>query len=178
MIDMKSIFVNTERCVACKTCEMSCALNRSSLSKKLPEAVYEFPAPMARVRVAPAGMEKGFPVQCRHCEDAPCLDACPAGALYRDPDGLVLVQEGRCIGCWMCVMVCPFGAAQPFRHTREVIKCDRCKGMDAPFCVASCPTHALMLVDPEEVAQGKWTPAKGVKALNYTSGETLGTPRE
>jgi carbon-monoxide dehydrogenase iron sulfur subunit len=154
---MKSILVNPERCVACKSCEIACAVNRSSLSKRLPEAIYETPAPLARVRVEDTGTDNGFPVQCRHCEDAPCLDACPAKALYRDAGGLVLLHDERCIGCWMCVMVCPFGAPQPFRQVRKMLKCDQCTGMDAPFCVESCPTGALVFLDPQQLAQGKVT---------------------
>ncbi len=160
---MKFIWVDIERCVSCKTCEIVCAVNRSSLSRRLPEALYEAVAPLPRVRVEPIGTEKGFPLQCRHCEDAPCLDACPAGALFRDPEGLVLVHDERCIGCWMCIMVCPFGAPQPFREFRKVVKCDRCKGMDAPVCVESCPTHALILADSEKLV------AEGLKPLKKGS---------
>jgi carbon-monoxide dehydrogenase iron sulfur subunit len=176
---MKSIFVNTDRCVACKTCEVICALHRSSLSRRLPEALYEKIPPQARVRVEPTGGENGFPVQCRHCQDAPCLDACPAAALYRDPEGLVLVHDDRCIGCWMCVMVCPFGAPQPFRSFRKILKCDLCKGMDAPSCVESCPTHALSLVDPEDIARGKFVaPGKGrLTGLDFVSGRSLAKAR-
>lgn len=172
---MKSIFVNVERCVACKTCEIACALNRSSLSRQLPEAIYETVSPLSRVRVSSTGGEGGFPVQCRHCENAPCLDACPAGALYRDPEGLVLVHDDRCIGCWMCLMVCPFGAPQPFRQFRKIIKCDRCQGMEAPYCVESCPTHALLLIDPEEIAKGKFTLARKEQwtGLNFLSPKAL-----
>ena len=172
---MKSIFVNPERCVACKTCEVACALNRSSVSKRLPEAIYEAVSPLSRVRVEATGTDNGFPIQCRHCDDAPCLDACPSKALVRDPGGLVLVQDERCIGCWMCVMVCPFGAPQPFRHFRKAIKCDQCKGMDAPHCVEACPTRALMLVDPEEIAKGKWgIPKEGkLTGLNFVSPKGL-----
>jgi carbon-monoxide dehydrogenase iron sulfur subunit len=175
---MKSIFVNSERCVACKTCEIACALNRSSLTKRLPEAIYETVPPLSRVRVDPTGTDEGFPIQCRHCEDAPCLDACPAAALYRDSEGLVLVHDERCIGCWMCIMVCPFGAPQPFRHFRKVIKCDQCKGMDSPYCVESCPTHALVFMDPEDLAGGKWgPPIKGtLKGLNFRSAQGLSKP--
>jgi carbon-monoxide dehydrogenase iron sulfur subunit len=166
---MKSIFVQIERCVACKTCEIVCALQRSSLAKQLPEAIYEEVAPLSRVRVNPTGGEGGFPVQCRHCEEAPCLDACPAGALYRESGGLVLLRDERCIGCWMCIMVCPFGAPQPFRHFRKAIKCDRCNGMDVPYCVESCPTHALILIDPEDIAKGRVNAGKGVVGLNFVS---------
>ena len=175
---MKSIFVNAERCVACKSCEISCALNRSSLTQRLPEAIFETPSPLSRVRVEDTGTENGFPIQCRHCEDAPCLDACPAKALYREPKGLVLLHDARCIGCWMCIMVCPFGAPQPFRSFRKMIKCDQCTGMDAPFCVESCPTRALVLVDPEEIAQGKWRPQKesGLRGLDFVSTKGLAKP--
>jgi NAD-dependent dihydropyrimidine dehydrogenase PreA subunit len=72
---MKAIFVNSERCVACKSCEVACALNRSSVSKRLPDAIYETPSPLARVRVEDTGADNGFPVQCRHWGDARCLDA-------------------------------------------------------------------------------------------------------
>ena len=172
---MKTILVNTERCTGCKTCEVACALNRSSLSKQLPEAIYEVVSPMSRVRVDLTGTGSGFPVQCRHCEDAPCLDACPAGALYRDPEGLVLVHDERCIGCWMCIMVCPFGAPQPFRHFRKVIKCDRCKGMDRPYCVESCPTQVFTLVESEEIGKGRLKTLKEVRwaGLDFISSKGL-----
>jgi carbon-monoxide dehydrogenase iron sulfur subunit len=167
---MKTIFVNPELCVACKSCEIACAVNRSSLSKRLPEAMFESPSPLSRVRVEETGGECGFPVQCRHCEDAPCLDACPAKALYRDPEGLVLLHDERCIGCWMCVMVCPFGAPQPFRNVRKMLKCDRCHGMDAPFCVDACPTKALVLFDPEAIARSAVKLRHGsLKGMDFVS---------
>ena len=168
---MKTIFVDMERCVACRTCEIACALHRSSLSHRLPEAIYEETPPLSRVRVEPTGTEKGFPIQCRHCEDAPCLDACPAGALYRDEEGLVLVHDQRCIGCWMCVMVWPFWGPPAVRQFPKIIKCDRCKGMEAVYCVESCPTKALVLADPEEMAKGRNALKKEGKwvGLNFIS---------
>jgi carbon-monoxide dehydrogenase iron sulfur subunit len=174
---MKAIFVRPSRCVACKSCEIACAVNRSSLSKRLPEAILESPAPLARVRVEDTGTGNGFAVQCRHCEDAPCLDACPAKALHRDTTGLVLLHDERCIGCWMCVMVCPFGAPQPFRDVRKMLKCDACTGMDAPFCVESCPTEALVYLDPAEIARGTWRPEQGETfGLTYISTAGLAKP--
>ncbi|HSR11006.1 MAG TPA: 4Fe-4S dicluster domain-containing protein [Thermodesulfobacteriota bacterium] len=164
---MKSIFVEVEKCTGCKSCEIACALNRSSLSRRLPDAIDEKPSPLARVRVEPAGEAAGFPVQCRHCTDAPCLDACPAAALYRDPEGLVLLKDDRCVGCWMCVMVCPFGAPQPFRNFPKIMKCDRCAGRDEVSCVESCPTGALTLVDSEEIAKRKRMGLKSRIGLDF-----------
>jgi carbon-monoxide dehydrogenase iron sulfur subunit len=175
---MQSLVVRLERCVACKSCEIACAVHRGSLAKRLPEAIFETPAPLARVRVEDTGAEQGFPVQCRHCEDAPCLDACPSGALHRHAEGLVLVHDDRCIGCWMCVMVCPFGAPRPFGISKKMIKCDRCTGMDGPFCVDSCPTGALVLMDPQEVAQERRRAyaAALAPALHSVSPHRLTTP--
>ncbi len=146
----KEIFVRIDRCVACKTCEIQCALKRSSLSQRLPEAIYEAVSPMPRLQVQPIGDHGSLPIQCRHCEDAPCLDACPSGALQREKDGLVVMQGGKCIGCWMCLMVCPFGAIKPFREFRKAIKCDSCLGMEEPYCIAHCPTGALVFMAKEE----------------------------
>jgi carbon-monoxide dehydrogenase iron sulfur subunit len=172
---MESILVIMERCVACRSCEVACAVYRSSVSKKLPEAIYEEIQAIARIRVESVGDENGFPIQCRHCDNAPCLDACPADALYRDKEGLVLLHEARCIGCWMCIMVCPFGSPQPFRGYRKIIKCDRCKGMEAPYCVESCPTGALILADPEEIASGRRSLSgkSRITCLNFTTDRNL-----
>ena len=89
----------------------------------------------------------------------------------------VNVNKDKCVGCWMCVMVCPFGAPQPFRQFRKMIKCDRCTGMDAPFCVESCPTRALLLIDPDEMARGAVrlrTPS--LTGLDFVSTRTLSKP--
>src|SRR3974377_798127 len=67
---MQTIFVDPDLCVACKSCEVAFAVNRSSLSKRLPEAMLESPLPLSRVRVEDTARDRGFPVQCRHCEDA------------------------------------------------------------------------------------------------------------
>ncbi len=148
---MKEIIVDVARCVGCKSCELQCALMRDSLSQKFPQAIYEPVAPAPRVMVEALGKKGSFPVQCRHCTDAPCLDACPSGALYRGDQEAVLYAEPRCIGCWMCVMVCPFGAVAPRRTAKKVMKCDRCTGMEEPYCVAACPTSALLFVEAAEL---------------------------
>jgi Fe-S-cluster-containing hydrogenase component 2 len=59
-----------------------------------------------------------------------------------------------------------------------MIKCDRCQGMDGPFCVESCPTHALLFIDPEEIAQGKWRHQIGdnLTGLNFVSTKGLAKP--
>lgn len=153
---MPEILVNPSKCVACRFCELACAVNRDSLSKTMVGAAAEEIRPQARVRVdAQRGNEELLPVQCRHCEGAPCLEACPAGALYRNEDGVVLLAEDKCVGCWMCVAVCPFGAVQPSRAAQVAFKCDRCTGCAYPYCVNACPTGALLYGEPEEIQKSR-----------------------
>ena len=56
------------------------------------------------------GFTRSFPVMCQHCEDGACVDVCPTGASFRRPDGIVLVDKHRCIGCRYCLMACPYKA--------------------------------------------------------------------
>lgn len=155
---MKEILVDLEKCLACKTCEITCAVEHSQ-SKNLFSAIFEKPLPKQRVFVEYAeGYELGtsFPIQCRHCEDAPCVGACISGAMTKDEKtGIVSVDEDRCIGCSMCVMVCPFGVIVPAEETRISLKCDQCKHREIPACVESCPLEALQYLDPGEVTEEK-----------------------
>lgn len=144
---MKRIWVDRDKCLGCKTCELSCAIERDSVSKTLLGAITELPKPRARVGVY--GRTGGsFPLQCRHCEDAICLRACPSGAMQRDREtGTTFVDLQKCRGCWMCVMSCPFGAIIPASEYKVAMKCDACNHMEEPACVASCPTGALVYGD-------------------------------
>lgn len=96
-----NIVVNIPKCVGCHSCEIACAVEHS-LSKNLYQAVSESPRPQKRVAVECYG-RTNLPLQCRHCEEAPCVRVCPTGALYRqDPEEVVLVDQPRRIGCKWC----------------------------------------------------------------------------
>lgn len=149
---MKVIGVHLDRCLGCKTCELYCAVERGSNGKTLWKAVQEHPLPQARVRVE-GTTNFSFPLQCRHCLKAPCLDACLTGALTRDAQsGLVMVKEDTCIACWTCIMFCPYGVIYPWPERKFALKCDRCAFMEKPICIDVCPCQALELVELEELA--------------------------
>ena len=154
----KAIVVNIEKCLACKSCEIACALAHSK-SKVLEEAVAESPRPQRMVTVEPAG-EFAVPLQCRHCGDAPCITVCPTAAIHRyQDDGPVLIEQDRCIGCNFCIVVCPFGVIDISRDGKAVVKCDLCiertKAGQEPACVEACPTKALKISSEKELAAGK-----------------------
>ncbi|MBW2146113.1 MAG: 4Fe-4S dicluster domain-containing protein [Deltaproteobacteria bacterium] len=144
---MKVIGVHLDRCTGCKTCELYCAVERGSVGKTLFKAVQESPAPQPRVRVEGSN-DAPLPFQCRHCLQAPCLNACLTGALVRDPEtNMVVVHEDRCIACWTCTMYCPYGVIFPWPQREMALKCDRCAYMESPVCVDVCPANALELVE-------------------------------
>jgi anaerobic carbon-monoxide dehydrogenase iron sulfur subunit len=149
---VKRIYVREEFCIGCRLCEIHCLVQHSR-SRKIVKAFREEPRAMARLRVEESG-PLSFAMQCRHCQDAPCVQACITGAMHRDePSGAVLCDEERCVGCWTCVMVCPFGAIQKSSSGHRVAsKCDLCQGEALPACVAHCPNEVLVL---EEVVEAQ-----------------------
>lgn len=149
------IYIDLERCLACRSCEVECAVAHSG-AKVLEQAVREDPQPQPRVRVEGAE-EFAVPLQCRHCEEAPCVAICPTGAMEKlGPQEPVVIDTERCIGCKWCILVCPFGVLQMDRAGKVIIKCDLCleriEAGEEPACVVACPTGALQYLSIEEVS--------------------------
>jgi len=138
--DDKRIFVEGGECLACRACEIGCAL-RHSESGELTAALLERPRPHARVRVREA-KGKVAPVQCMQCARPKCVEVCEPGALTKDPDtGVVVLDQSKCSGCFQCVEACPFHAIFADEERGIAYKCDLCEG--TPACVMACPTRAL-----------------------------------
>jgi len=147
---MKRIYAREEFCLGCRLCEIHCLVQHSR-SKKIIKAFRKEKDLVVPGVVVEASGKTSFALQCRHCDDAPCLEACITGAMHREPaSGAVLCDADRCVGCWMCVMVCPFGAVFPDMKTEKAVKCDLCEEHESPACVAACPTRALFFEEFEE----------------------------
>lgn len=150
------LLVDPQRCVGCHTCELACAAAHTRAGNII-GAVLARERLHRRNRVVQVDGVK-LPTQCRQCEEAPCVRVCPTGATYRTAT-YTAVDPERCIGCRLCMMVCPFGAIHIATTTirghdrRAACKCDICIDRpEGPACVAACPTGALSLRDPEKMA--------------------------
>lgn len=91
------------------------------------------------------------PKLCNQCENPPCVQVCPVGATFKTEDGVILVDEDRCIGCRYCIQACPYGARYLHPEKETADKCTFCyhritKGM-LPACVEVCPTQARIFGD-------------------------------
>lgn len=144
---MKRILVREALCSGCRACEVACV------------AWHEggFGTATARIRVTKLdhlGVDR--PHVCRLCQPAPCVTACPTGALHRSKfpgTEVVLVQPDECIGCSACVDACPFGVATLHPATGLALICDLCGGN--PACVQRCATGALVYDDAEAGPRAK-----------------------
>lgn len=92
-----------------------------------------------------------IPKLCNHCDNPPCAQVCPVGATFQTEEGIVLIDENRCIGCSYCIQACPYGARYLHPDKKVADKCTLCyhrieKGLQ-PACVEVCPTQARVFGD-------------------------------
>jgi len=144
--------IDLDRCTGCQTCVVACQME-NHLER------------IAGIRVDTIGGARRdtprgqypelsmyyLPILCMHCGEAPCIDACPKGAIYRRRDGIVLLDDGVCDGCGVCVEECPYGALANVVDGTKVWKCTLCcHRVDAglkPFCVLCCGMEAMLFGD-------------------------------
>ncbi|BBL79096.1 4Fe-4S ferredoxin [Rubrobacter xylanophilus] len=141
--------IDNRKCIGCHACTVAC------------KAEHDVPVGVNRTWVK--YIEKGeFPdtqrafhvMRCNHCEDAPCVEACPVTALYIRDDGIVDFNWERCIGCKACTQACPYDALYIDPETHTAAKCNYCAhrvdvGLE-PACVNVCPEHAIISGDMED----------------------------
>lgn len=145
-----SFFFDASSCSGCKACQVACKDKHGLESGVLWRRVYEVSGGGWRQEGA-AWVSDAYAynlsISCNHCQKPVCIEACPANALYRRPDGLVLIDPQRCIGCKYCIWACPYGAPQYDPQNRVMTKCTGCVDtLDVglpPACVTACPLRVL-----------------------------------
>jgi len=142
---MRRLYVKEEACIGCGLCQVYCQVEHSQSKDPIKAFKREAPRPLPRVRVE-RNIEISFPIQCRHCTEPWCVYSCLTGAMHKDPTSdKVTVDMEKCIGCWTCIVACPYGALGRDLNSKTVIKCDLCPGREIPACVINCPNEALIL---------------------------------
>lgn len=166
--------VDLKRCYGCNACTIACKQKNGT-----PKGVFWCKVYATESGQYPHARREYKPALCMHCADAPCVDACPTGASYKREDGIVLVDQAKCIGCRYCLVSCPYDAryfdfgaeggyfpglepnpyeqAQASKHKKGTVnKCtlcyDRIEEGGIPACAQTCPTKARIfgdLDDPE-----------------------------
>jgi Fe-S-cluster-containing dehydrogenase component len=160
----KSIFRDADLCVNCKACVIACKVKHFSPPYPNASADPE-PAGLNLIHVYRFGpvidknhVDQSFvTIACMHCEDPPCLRVCPTSAIFKDAlTHATLVNRDRCIGCKLCLWACPFGAPSFDPHGKLVL-CDLCldrlKDGKQTACEATCPSRAIFVGTPEEIAE-------------------------
>jgi anaerobic dimethyl sulfoxide reductase subunit B (iron-sulfur subunit) len=153
-----AFFVNSDACSGCKTCQVACK-DKNNLAAGLHwRRVYEV--------TAGAWLRKGdgwistvaaynLSVACHHCAEPVCGKQCSVDAIWKRPDGIVLIDQVRCTKCNKCRADCPYEAIRYEAATNTVSKCDFCADrIDAgqpPVCVTACPNRALDFGDLEDL---------------------------
>jgi anaerobic carbon-monoxide dehydrogenase iron sulfur subunit len=146
---VRQLYFIPERCVDCGACRVGCVSEHSrnhdiydplsvlSMARKRERSVlsHSLTNPLP------------YPMRCIHCDDAPCMEACIGGSLGREDR--VFGRWRLCVGCFMCVMNCPYGAMLPCGD--KAIKCDQCLFTEKPACVRACPQGALLFAEAGEL---------------------------
>ena len=166
---MKIIYIDPEKCVSCKNCEIHCAIAHSE-SKDLAGSINESPLPVPRIKII-SNKKINLPIHCRHCETPFCIIACPKDAL-KLKDGIVYLENDLCINCKACIKVCPFDAIKENENYEVIIKCDFCMNRkEGTACVEVCPTNALTLVDSDKIKETPFLRENAENSYLYPEGK-------
>ena len=164
--------IDLNRCMGCHACAMACKAQNAT-----PLHVFWSKVLMGEAGTYPNSRYTPLPVLCNHCDNPPCMSVCPVGATTKQPDGIVVVDYDKCIGCGACVQACPYdartilpelvpyyddiGEATPFEQAKPenmranvAQKCIFCKDLVAqgepPACVKTCPCSARHFGDLDD----------------------------
>ncbi|MGL6293836.1 4Fe-4S dicluster domain-containing protein [Eubacterium aggregans] len=148
----KQLLIKPEECLSCRTCETLCSFGHFQVFNPKLSNVTVFTYEAAAISV---------PVMCLHCSDASCVAVCPVGAMTKGEDGLVTLNQDKCIGCKMCLNACPLWTIGINPATGRLHKCDLCDG--DPQCAKYCPTGAIEYADATGDKNRKKAVADGLR---------------
>ena len=143
------MLVDIRRCIGCQACTVSCSMENLPPLGQFRTTVLQYEVD-TKVQGAPPAMVS-LPRLCNHCDNPPCVPVCPVQVTFQRQDGIVLVDNERCVGCGYCVQACPYDARFINHETQTADKCTFCEhrlevGL-LPACVESCVGGARVIGD-------------------------------
>ena len=152
-------YFDSDRCTGCKTCELACKDYKDLGTDVNFRRIYEYTGGTWNQQLDGCWHQDVFAyymsISCNHCENPACTAVCPTGAMHKNEDGFVIVNEETCIGCRYCNMACPYDAPQYDAQKGHMTKCDGCysrvKAGQKPICVDACPLRALDFAPIDEL---------------------------
>ena len=146
--DDKEFFIDANRCIGCRACVQACSECDTHRGHAMIQLDY----------VDRARSTQTVPVVCMHCDSPTCAEVCPADAIKKEEDGVVLsARKPRCVGCNNCVLACPFGVPKMDTEYDLMMKCDMCYDRTSvgrkPMCASVCPSGALFFGTREQLAE-------------------------
>jgi len=182
--------IDTAKCMGCRGCQAACKQwNQLPAEDTTFEGTYENPPRFSadtflRVAFREHSGNNGrvdwymAKLGCMHCTDAACMQACPAGAIFRSDEGTVNIDELKCIGCNYCVTACPFQVIGFDRLTNKARKCtfclDRLENGLQPACAKVCPTGSITFGDRREMIARAVNRVDQLKAAGKTEARIYG----
>jgi len=143
-------YFDSSACSGCKACQIACKDKHDLNVGLLWRRVYEITGGEWKEdgnTWVPDIAAYHLSISCNHCENPVCSDVCPTHAIYKRPDGIVLIDHGKCMGCRYCEWACPYSALQFDEAFGTMSKCHFCYDLidrgEGPACVTACPMRAL-----------------------------------
>ncbi len=154
-----AFFMDSSRCMGCKACMIACKDKHNNPLgvhwRKVIEASGGEWTENSNGSYNQNVFTYYLSVSCNHCEDPACVKGCPTGACAKDEDGIVSIDQGKCVGCGYCHWNCPYSSPVINKEKKCMTKCDMCRDYLAdgrkPACVAACPARALEIGDKDEL---------------------------
>ncbi|MDP2719531.1 MAG: 4Fe-4S dicluster domain-containing protein [Dehalococcoidia bacterium] len=144
-----ALLFDLKRCIGCRTCTIACKVENDLPVGENWIKVQTLGDPSRDLNSMkyPALKMSFRPVTCMHCQDPPCLKACPDEAISRGEDGIVLIDQEKCTGCELCLPACPYDVIHFDSEARLARKCTLCRprieqGLE-PFCARECPVGTI-----------------------------------
>lgn len=142
-----AMLVDLRRCIGCQACTVSCAIENQTPQGEFRTLVNQY---QVQIEGQQSVTNVLLPRLCNHCDNPPCVPVCPVQATFQREDGIVVVDNTRCVGCAYCVQACPYDARFINHETQTADKCTFCvHRLEAgllPACVESCVGGARIVV--------------------------------